>query len=242
MKDELIKSLLAHDVDEPVPPEHERKIRAGLGALLGDPSPVGDPSPEAPDAPSPPPGAGAAATKLTGVIALGAALAGGVAGFAIGRASGPDATPTVTTTPSATNSASPIASTSSSAVAIAADPTTDVPAPLPSATERTTAVAPTRSGGSAPATASNDAFDLERSLLDRARAALVRHDPAAAARALDESERDFPRSQHVEERDYLRIQIARERGETDRVKTLAKAFLAKYPQSLYRARVEPLAQ
>jgi hypothetical protein len=231
VKDDFIKSLLEHDVDEPLPPEHERKIREGLGALLH--------APLSPNAESPKDNGGALTDaavrggKLATYAAIGTALVVGAGlGFAIGRGTAPSTTPIVM--PSSTTSslpAPPIAAPTNVATDASSSPST------PTAPPPTSLVRPT-----ATATSSGDTFDRERSLLDRARAALVRHDANAAAQALDESERDFPKSQHTEEREYLRIQIARERGETDRVRTLAKAFLAKYPQSLYRARVEPLAQ
>lgn len=91
-------------------------------------------------------------------------------------------------------------------------------------------------------TNAQDAFDKEQSLLERARSALVRHDAAAAERALDECEKQFPKSRHAEERDYLRIQVTREKGDLDKARALAKTFLTKYPQSLLRSRVEQLAQ
>ena len=93
-----------------------------------------------------------------------------------------------------------------------------------------------------PASSSTDAFDREQSLLERARTALVRHDAAAAEQALDEADKQFPRPRHAEERDYLRIQTLRERGDSARARERAQAFLAKYPTSLLRARVEALAQ
>lgn len=43
---------------------------------------------------------------------------------------------------------------------------------------------------------------------------------------------------HAEERDYL----LRERGDTAAARERARAFLAKYPDSLLRMRVEPLAR
>jgi hypothetical protein len=52
----------------------------------------------------------------------------------------------------------------------------------------------------------------------------------------------FPVSRHAEERDYLRIQLLRERGDTAATRERARAFLAKYPDSLLRSRVEPLAR
>lgn len=80
-------------------------------------------------------------------------------------------------------------------------------------------------------------------MLERARSALVRHDAAAAEQALDECERQFHAApRHAEERDYLRIQALRERGDNARTRERARAFLTKYPTSLYRGRIEPLVE
>jgi hypothetical protein len=118
-------------------------------------------------------------------------------------------------------------------------------APSPTASARThasstasTTAAPTPTASVAP----GDPFDREKSLLERARSALVRHDAQAADEALSAAERQFPRSRHEEERDYLRIQVLREQGDGDGARTRAKAFLAKYPESFLRSRVEPLAR
>lgn len=225
MKDELA-TLLAHETDDVVPAEHERLIREGLGALLAAAPPI---APAAAPTPAPAPAA-AATLKLTTAALLGLGLAAG--GFALGRVTAPEspapaptaapsvvvvpsavvAPPAITTPPSASTSAAPVVS-----------------APAPHAPAVTTSASPS-------------AFDREQSLLERARAALVRHDAAAAGEALDALDAQFPASRHGEERDYLRIQLLRERGDTAAVRERAKAFLAAHPDSLLRARVEPLAR
>jgi hypothetical protein len=225
MKDDqdLASSLLAHDEDVAVPADHERRIREGLAALLGG---------GAPPAPSNPttPGNGAAQSALrkwatTAVVA--AAAAGG--GFVAGRVTSPPAAP-----PQPVVVAPPPAPAASSPSAPSVEPVAPTaPSASTSATTPPTAV---------PAAPGADGFDREQSLLERARSALVRHDADAAQKALDEHDRQFPRSRHAEERDYLRIQVLRERGDGARVRERAKAFLAKYPDSMLRARVEPLAE
>lgn len=229
MKDDqdLASSLLAHDEDVPVPADHERRIREGLAALLGG-APPAPPAPSTPSTPSTPSN-GAAQSALrkwatTAVVA--AAAAGG--GFVAGRVTAP-AQPVVAPPPAVTAS-SPSAPSS-------IEPLEPVASTAPSASTPATAH-PTAT----PAAPAGDAFDREQSLLERARSALVRHDADAAEKALDEHDRQFPRSRHAEERDYLRIQVLRERGDAARVRERAKAFLAKYPDSMLRARVEPLAQ
>ncbi len=225
MKDDqdLASSLLAHDEDVAVPADHERRIREGLAALLGGGAP---PAPSNPTTPS----NGAAQSALrkwatTAVVA--AAAAGG--GFVAGRVTSPPAAP-----PQPVVVAPPPAPAASSPSAPSTEP---VASTAPSAS--TSATAPPTAVPAAPGA---DAFDREQSLLERARSALVRHDADAAQKALDEHDRQFPRSRHAEERDYLRIQVLRERGDGARVRERAKAFLAKYPDSMLRARVEPLAE
>ena len=246
MKDEpdLVQSLLPHDEDVAVPADHERRIREGLGALLGAMPTAPAPPPPAP--PPPPPSAlgshaGSALRTwvTTGVVA--AVAAGG--GFVAGRATAPrdpatEAVTTGTPSPSQVISAQPNVSAPTAAGSASA---------LASASANASASASGASAPAAPATttggAPGDGFDREQSLLERARSALVRHDPSAAEKALDEHDHQFPRSRHAEERDYLRIQVLRERGgDQARVRERAKAFLAKYPESMLRARVEPLAQ
>jgi hypothetical protein len=243
MKDEqdLVQRLLAHDEDVAVPADHERRIRAGLGALLDAPPlapaepPPAQPPPAVPAPAQPGTSVAGSALRKWATTALVAALAAG-GGFAAGRATAP---------PGATPPPASSAPTQGTAPA---------PPPIAAAAESiaTAAPAPASASPSAPpgpaappappAATGTDAFDREQSLLERARSALVRHDASAAEAALDEHDRQFPRSRHAEERDYLRIQMLRERGDDARMRERAKAFLAKYPESMLRARVEPLAQ
>lgn len=226
MKDDLV-DLLAHDRDEPLPPEHEAKIREGLGALLAGASP------------SPPPAdpAMSAATKggLTKLVTVGLVVAAAGGGFLAGRATA-SREASVPTSPSVIATLAPV-----TAPPVTAAATTSSVATTPSSSAQPVATA--SSAHATPSGASSgDAFDREQSLLERARSALVRHDAAEAERALDESTRMFPRSHHVEERDYLRIQVLRERGDETGARSRARAFLDKYPDSLFRARVETIAR
>lgn len=225
MKDdhEFSASLLAHDEDVAVPADHERRIREGLGALLGAARPAPSPAPSPSSSP-----AQHALRKWMTTAAVAAAAAGG--GFAAGRATAPEAP------------ARPVVTTPAPPVTTAAsEPSASASVVVPSASASASASAPSHATASPPAPTS-DAFDREQSLLERARSALVRHDADAAEKTLDEHERRFPQSRHAEERDYLRIQVLRERGDAVRVRERAQAFLAKYPDSLLRSRVEPLAR
>lgn len=227
MKDDL-EALLGQETDDPVPAAHERRIREGLGALLaGAPAPVA----KAPSSPASTTAAGAAPATitLTRAALVGLGLAAG--GFAVGRATAP--TPPPAPSVSATVAPAPSAPPMPSSTVPSSPSASASAAPSVSATPSAVATAPP---------SPTSAFDREQSLLERARAALVRHDAAAAAEALDACEKQFPASRHAEDRDYLRIQVLRERGDTAAVRTRAQAFLATYPNSLLRARVEPLAR
>jgi len=255
--------LLDHDVDEPVAPADEQRIRAGLAALLAPapPGPLLDgdgPTPEAPSPPLPGPGPSAigASSALSKWITIGAvAIGAGTTGFVAGRATSPDAPPAERRPPTSTTASSTPTSDRTASAAPSTPPSASAPAPAstlalsPEISGRAAGV-PASSVGSAIASASAsaagsngvDAFDREQSLLERARAALVRHDGQAAARALDDCESQFPSSRHAEERDYLRIQVLRELGNDEQVRVHARAFLEKHPKSLLRGRVEPLAR
>lgn len=253
--------LLDHDVDEPVAPADEQRIRAGLAALFGaaPPGPPlegGGPTPEAPSPPLPGPGPSAigVSSSLSKWITIGAvAIGAGATGFVAGRATSPEAPPSERRPPPPTTASSTPTSDRTASAAPSTPPSASAPAPAntlalsPEVSGRAAGV-PASSVGSAAASASAagsngvDAFDREQSLLERARAALVRHDGQAAARALDDCESQFPSSRHAEERDYLRIQVLRELGNDEQVRVHARAFLEKHPKSLLRGRVEPLAR
>lgn len=216
MKDPLEK-LLDHDTDDPIPPDHERRIREGLGSLLV-------PGP-APKADVPPPSGAAPLGKWLTIGAISVVAAG--AGFVAGRTTAPQPPPT---------NVAPSVSVPAPPACVATEQT---PPPPTTSTPLVASSPPPRPTASP--VPSTDPFDREQSLLERARAALVRHDAAAAAQALDDCEQAFPASRHAEERDYLRIQVLREMGNTEQVRVHARRFLAKYPTSLLRSRVEPLA-
>jgi hypothetical protein len=72
----------------------------------------------------------------------------------------------------------------------------------------------------------------ERSLVQGARMALVRGQPASALSLLSEHETRFPRGQLTEEREALRIEALVRLGRRDEARTRAARFRAAYPQSL----------
>jgi hypothetical protein len=238
--------LLEHDENDPIPAEHEQRIREGLGALLpgatlaaSEPTHASHATPthttNVPDA------IRDAALRKWATIAL-VALAAGGAGFAAGRHGhgGEPATDSrheSAPPPTLANETTPTSSIPLAASTPPAETSAEArrePALARSAALPTTSIL--RSG----ATSSADPFDREESLLERARSALGRHDAAQASQALAEWERRFPNSPHREDRDYLDILIHRERGEP--TGELARQFLVRYPNSLFRSRVAPLAE
>jgi hypothetical protein len=223
MNDEdLVQSLLAHADDVALPPDHERRIREGLGALLGAAGSVAVPDPTIPRT------AARVALRKWATTALVAALAGG-GGFVAGRATAPQAPPI------AAPASAPVTVSPALPAALPVVPPGDVPS-----TTAPTNTAPTKTAPATPA--ASDTFDREQSLLERARSALVRHDADTADKTLDEHARLFPRSRLAEERDYLRLQVLRERGADTELRERAKAFNLKYPESMFRGRVEKLAE
>ncbi len=75
-------------------------------------------------------------------------------------------------------------------------------------------------------------------LIERARVALARGQSAEALRALSEHRRRFPRRSD-EEREALTVQALAAHGEVNEASTHARAFLLRYPRSLFRAVVAP---
>lgn len=232
MKDDEILELLSSDTDDVVPPDHERRIRAGLATALGSAaSPTSEPTQvDAPNVRAQALSQGTAASgwtlgKVAAMVVTGVVLATG--GFVVGRVTAPRVA--VPPAPSASASSAPLDLAPSASF---------------TATEIPSMPAPSASGprvGPSPERAVDPGFDREQSLLEQARVALLRRDAAAAEQALERCAREIKRPRHGEEADYLRILVARERGDAESVRARARAFLQKYPESLLRARVEPLA-
>lgn len=242
MKADPIDRLLDQDDDLPVPKEHERRIREGLGPLLV----------AAPLVAATVVGAATTSTakKVVAKSALGkwvaaVAIASGGAGFVVGRASAPRVTePTPAASvraqepPAAVSNPGPV----HAPIANASSSPRELPSYAPSiATPRQSPPPATRAASPAVgSSASADAFDREQSLLERARSALVRHDAATAEGVLQDAAREFPRSRHSEERDYLWIQMLREKGDISGARIRARRFLDNYPDSLLKKRVEAI--
>lgn len=78
----------------------------------------------------------------------------------------------------------------------------------------------------------------ELAIIAAAEASLRAGDARGALVSLDEHARAHPRGLAVEEREALRVIATCELGDTDRATTGRAEFLARYPRSAYRKRVE----
>ncbi|MBX7098326.1 MAG: hypothetical protein K1X89_11485, partial [Myxococcaceae bacterium] len=87
----------------------------------------------------------------------------------------------------------------------------------------------------------DEALRQERSLIEQARVAMGRQAPGLALEALAEHERRFPRGQLEEERLAMQALALSATGERDGAAAKAREFLGRFPQSVLRAAVEPLA-
>jgi hypothetical protein len=88
------------------------------------------------------------------------------------------------------------------------------------------------------ATPPDDPSRAERALIERARSALQRNDPAAAIDAAREHGRRFPHGALVEEREalFIRSLVGTQRAEEARAR--ADSFLRRWPRSLFRPSIE----
>lgn len=134
-------------------------------------------------------------------------------------------------------------------------PATAEPPPATASAERlaatTTAEPPPATPASAlppppppspPAAPAVDARRLaaEVAILDRARTALRRGDPAAAAAALDAHAREFADGALVAEAELVRIETLVRRGDTAAARERARGFLIRFPQSPLAKRLRSL--
>jgi hypothetical protein len=78
----------------------------------------------------------------------------------------------------------------------------------------------------------------EQELLDRARALLLKGEPAAALKVIDMHRRRFPHGVLSEERDALQIEALGSAGRTDEACRAAQVFHGAYPGSLLARAVE----
>jgi hypothetical protein len=70
--------------------------------------------------------------------------------------------------------------------------------------------------------------------------ALLEHDPAAARRLIRAAQREFPAGLLVEEREGLDVIALFALGQHERARTSAERFIARYPQSALRSKLQRL--
>jgi hypothetical protein len=210
------------------------ELAIGVGGLNGGggaaPATNGDPG--ATDAPSGAAGAIAKIAKTAAVLGLGAAL-GGV-GMHVAARSTPNVTvregapaPLAATTATASAGAAVLASDGAQREPVLDAPTVPVDA-LPTAP---TAAPTVRIGGLPSSSAST--LSSESALLDAARTALERGDPAAALESLRKHRARFPAGSLSEERDALTVVALARAGRRDEARGAAERFQKQHPGSVF---------
>ncbi|HEX4336605.1 MAG TPA: hypothetical protein VH062_11865 [Polyangiaceae bacterium] len=81
-------------------------------------------------------------------------------------------------------------------------------------------------------------LDEEASMLARARSALRRGDPHAAAVTLHRLQSAFPAGELAQEREVLSVEVLAANGDTAAAKRRAQAFIAAHPRSPHDAKLE----
>ncbi|HRG95482.1 MAG TPA: hypothetical protein PLR99_04475 [Polyangiaceae bacterium] len=269
MDDELdpaLAALLAPERDAPaVDAARLEAVRKNLEAAIAAPTAVLDPSPQPPSAaPSAPAASGL--MRLTGMFALG--LVVGAAGYAtLGpkpmplappiepapvvlsvRSPEPDPAPPVAPlAPPATSSPAPSSAPARAVVSAQASPAAS---PAPPAASSGVALAPTAPTAPTveppaqpalePSARPQTLLDEERGLLERGRVALARRDWVSSLEAVRAHRQRFPKGQLAEERDALEVQGLAAGGHTADARRRGEAFLAAYPQSMLRGRIDAL--
>lgn len=251
-----LRALLAAERERPdLDADRVASLFDRMSATLALPEPS---APDAPDAPVPPdapiaaPDPGAA-VRLLQKYPVGSLLAA----LAIGASGGAAVTHAVESPRSTTTIASTIASTVASTVVSTGSPpvTAPVPPPLPQASRELPRPAPSTStapplvaapstpGSARPdATGTRDAdLAVERTLIERARSAMVRGNPQDALAATREHAQRFPGGRFAEERDFITIRALAASGDKARARAAADAFRLRHPQSLLLPAVDEVA-
>ena len=219
----LEKRLLEASRAEQPSDEHKARLRAALGLGI----PLGAPPP-APPAPFAEPAQGAKALSVAKAASVGF-VACAVA-FAVVLARRPESS---VVPPARVVAKVQLASSQASPpVAPPTAPAASAQAPEPPPPLRTARAA---------ATASADLSEQIR-LIEAARRGLSARDATSALAALDSYASRFPRGAFGQEALVLRIRALDQAGDFARATTLAKSFVARFPQSPHLARLKPIAE
>lgn len=150
-------------------------------------------------------------------------------------ATSPRATTTTPTT-SAAVASTPVASASPSERSPGTSPAPSEPSatlrPEDLPTAATGALAPPRPSASTPRAPGGGDLAAERAVLDVARTALGRGDPAHALASTDEHARRFPRGALAEEREAIAVQALAQSGRAEEARSRALRFKKDHPESI----------
>jgi hypothetical protein len=189
-------------------------------------------APGAGAAPSPP-SAATAAAQAPRLLPLGTFLAGMVAGGVVGAVAYARWTEAPDRAEQSAPAPAPQAPSALPELAPVAEAEVGTP-PAPALPARPLRTEPPE-GRSADA-----ALERERTLLERARAALARGRPELALQAAQQHEAEFPRGRLREERELLSIQALAAQGEHAAARKRAERFRRDFPHSLLVGAVEEL--
>jgi hypothetical protein len=92
-----------------------------------------------------------------------------------------------------------------------------------------------------PAAPAGDTFSAEKKLLDQARSALGRDDPAAALAATSLHEKEFPHGALVQEREAVAIRALVALGQTSQARARAARFRTQFPRSVLLPSVDAIS-
>jgi hypothetical protein len=237
----LEKVLLDASRNEMPSAEHKASLRAALGigvplslpplasAVLTSPA-----VPSAPLASSPNGGSVVVVTKATAIgkvaVGLGALAAASALWFSSGADPAPVAPARLPVASKAFETPAPVA-----APAVESQPAVSPP-PL---AEQAAPARSTKSDSSAHAA---EGLSEQIRLIEAARAGVVARDAKAALFALNNYSSKFPRGSFGEEATVLRIRALDQSGDSARASAMAKAFVARFPNSPHVPRLKPIAE
>lgn len=248
-----LSELLAREAElQPPSAEARERVREGVARTLEGgppPSPVSDAPPTLPPS-------GLGTVGLLSIVG-GVAVAAGVAVFALSTAGGPSPVPEPGTPPAAAETVDPepepeperpvepeavperpaprgteAASEPPVADEKGPEPASDV-TPRPKAAPKSKTEAETETEPPAA-----KGFAEEYALVQSIWKALRRDDPKTAMNRIAAHERDFPKGQLVQEREAARVQALCAQGKEDAAEKAVAAFVAKFPGSSHRAKLE----
>jgi hypothetical protein len=232
----LEKLLLEASRNEQPSEDHKARLRAALGIGLPLSGPLVAPPPAGP-APSP-----AAAAKAAGKSLSAAKAAVGVAALALvgvlvlARQGAEPADSSIKIAPPAAVVKKPELPSGNSvqkddAIAVSPLPPIEQPSEVASRPAR---------GAASPASSADLSEQIR--LIEAARAGVAARDAGSALAALDSYAAKYPRGAFGQEAMVLRIRALDQSGDFARATSLAKSFVARFPQSPHVARLKPIAE